>query len=54
MTVCIECGAALNVPEDVMQGEIIDCPGCGVELEVTNPVTRELRVAETEGEDWGE
>ena len=54
MVECTECGAALNVPNDVIQGEIIDCPDCGVELEVVNPQTMELKVAEIEGEDWGE
>jgi alpha-aminoadipate carrier protein LysW len=51
---CIECGAELNILADVMMGEILPCPDCGVELEVTNlsPLTVEL--APQEMEDWGE
>lgn len=51
---CIECGAELNIPADVMMGEILPCGDCGVELEVTNlsPLTVEL--APQEMEDWGE
>ncbi|HIJ98545.1 TPA: lysine biosynthesis protein LysW [archaeon] len=54
MTECIECGAQINIPNGAMKGEIIDCPECGVELEVVNPQSGELRVAEVAGEDWGE
>jgi alpha-aminoadipate carrier protein LysW len=37
-----------------MQGEILVCPDCGVDLEVLsiNPVT--IEVAPMEEEDWGE
>jgi alpha-aminoadipate carrier protein LysW len=51
---CVECGAVIAVPEDVMQGEILPCPECGIELEVTalEPLTLEL--APMEMEDWGE
>ena len=48
-----ECDADVELV-DVIEGEIIDCPECGVELEVvsTNPLTLEL--APEEEEDWGE
>lgn len=51
---CIECGAEVEIPEDVMKGEIITCGDCGVELEVieTDPIT--LDQAPLEMEDWGE
>jgi alpha-aminoadipate carrier protein LysW len=51
---CIECGAELNVPSDVMQGEILPCADCGAELEVISldPLTVDL--APMEMEDWGE
>lgn len=54
MTECVECGARLNLNGDLEEGEIVDCPDCGVELEVTglNPVSVEL--APMEEEDWGE
>ena len=32
---CPDCDAEIEVPEDVMKGEIISCPSCGLELEVT-------------------
>ncbi len=51
---CVECGGDVQVPGDAMQGEILTCPDCGVELEVTslNPVQVEL--APMVMEDWGE
>ena len=54
MVPCIECSTEVQIPDDAVAGEIIDCPSCGVELEVVNPETRELRIAECAGEDWGE
>jgi alpha-aminoadipate carrier protein LysW len=32
--VCPACGAALELPDDPMLGEIIECDACGAELEV--------------------
>jgi alpha-aminoadipate carrier protein LysW len=54
MEVCPECAAELEIPSNVMIGEILDCPECGAELEVmaTNPMRLEL--APEEEEDWGE
>ncbi|MBZ0318474.1 MAG: lysine biosynthesis protein LysW [Anaerolineae bacterium] len=51
---CLECGADVRVPGNVMQGEILKCGDCGIELEVTelNPLTIDL--APMEMEDWGE
>ena len=50
---CPECDAEIEL-DDVMQGEIVVCPDCGVDLEVTalQPLTLEL--APMEEEDWGE
>jgi len=52
-THCPECDAPI-VLDDVIQGEIVVCPDCGVDLEVTvlEPLTLEL--APMEEEDWGE
>jgi alpha-aminoadipate carrier protein LysW len=52
-TNCPECDAEIEL-KDVVQGEIVVCPDCGVDLEVTSlsPVTLEL--APMEEEDWGE
>jgi alpha-aminoadipate carrier protein LysW len=54
MTDCPECGAAVTLPGSVELGEIVDCDGCGSELEVVDddPVT--LEAAPELEEDWGE
>ena len=54
MAVCIECEAEIIVPEDTEEGEIIECPECGVELEVVSVNPVELALAPEEEEDWGE
>lgn len=41
MAVCPECDAAIDIEDDeVEEGQTMDCPECGAELEVvsTNPV----------------
>jgi len=50
---CPECDAEVQFKQP-MKGEIIVCPDCGAELEVTavDPFTLEL--APEEEEDWGE
>jgi len=54
MVECVVCGAKLTLPEDTVQGELISCTECGVDLEVTgtNPFT--VVEAPQEEEDWGE
>jgi alpha-aminoadipate carrier protein LysW len=51
---CPECEANLAL-NDVMQGEIVVCPDCGVDLEVMalEPAVS-LALAPQEAEDWGE
>jgi alpha-aminoadipate carrier protein LysW len=51
---CPECAADVTLADDTLQGEIIQCPECGVELEVMSldPITLDL--APEEEEDWGE
>ena len=53
---CPQCGALIEVPDDVVMGEILDCPDCGTELEVIEVNDNEIKIstAEIEGEDWGE
>ena len=53
---CQECGADISVPEDVVVGEIITCPDCGGEYEITSKVEGNLglKPAERVGEDWGQ
>ena len=51
---CLECAADINLPDDVMQNEIIACPDCGVELEVIELQPLQLDYAPEVEEDWGE
>jgi alpha-aminoadipate/glutamate carrier protein LysW len=51
---CVECGAQVEIAQDVMQGEIITCGDCGVELEVVSVSPVRLELAPMEMEDWGE
>jgi len=54
MGTCPECGAAVNVDDDVVEGEILECEECGAELEVISASPLELELAPEEEEDWGE
>jgi alpha-aminoadipate carrier protein LysW len=53
---CPECLAELDIPEDVMIGEIFSCPDCGLELEVESVSTEKIGLQKLaiEKEDWGE
>jgi len=53
---CPDCDAELDVPVDTEKGEILSCPGCGLELEVkqVNSGCINLQELTIEGEDWGE
>jgi alpha-aminoadipate carrier protein LysW len=53
---CPDCDAELDVPADTEKGEILSCPGCGLELEVkqVNGGCVDLQELTIEGEDWGE
>ena len=53
---CPECDASLNIPNDASVGEIISCPDCGADFELSKKAGTnvELKQAETVGEDWGE
>lgn len=50
---CPECDAEITLA-DVMQGEIVVCPDCGVDLEVVSVEPLTLDLAPMEEEDWGE
>lgn len=54
MVTCPECATEFELPEDTMQNEILDCPACGLELEVINVDPPEVDLAPEEEEDWGE
>ncbi len=53
---CPDCDADLDVPKDTTKGEIVSCPGCGLELEVKEVHSGcvDLQELTLEGEDWGE
>ena len=53
---CPDCDAELDVPIDTEKGEIVSCPGCGLELEVKQISCGcvDLQELTIEGEDWGE
>ena len=53
---CPDCDAELDVPADTEKGEILSCPGCGLELEVKQVKGGcvDLQELTIEGEDWGE
>jgi len=46
----------LEIPEDVISGEIVSCPDCGMDYEVIlgDEGKVDIKPAEIEGEDWGE
>ena len=50
---CSECDAEI-VLDGVVQGEIIVCSDCGVDLEVISLDPPTLELAPMEEEDWGE
>jgi alpha-aminoadipate carrier protein LysW len=51
---CPECDAAITVPNDAVENEIIVCPECAAELEIVSLDPVELALAPEVGEDWGE
>ena len=55
-TKCDECGGTIKIPKDAVVGEIVSCPDCGLEYEISKIAEDnvELKPAETVGEDWGE
>lgn len=51
---CPECAAELNAGNGTIQGEIIVCIECGVELEVISLEPFSVELAPEVEEDWGE
>lgn len=52
---CLECDRELSIPDDAVDGEIVTCPDCGANYEVTHSDGKVvLKHAESVGEDWGE
>ena len=56
MAYCPECEAAIDVEEDdVEEGQTLNCPECGAELEVvnTNPLQLDVVAEDDEEEEQG-
>lgn len=54
MACCPECEATIDVEDDdIEEGQRLDCPECGAELEVVNTNPLELDVIATEEEEDG-
>ena len=51
---CPECEANIGLDGSVETGEILVCPDCGVDLEVTSLDPATVELAPMEQEDWGE
>ena len=51
---CPECGDTLTIPDDTIAGEILPCPTCGADLEITSLAPLALQAAPDVDEDWGE
>lgn len=49
---CVECDAELNLGGRVRIGQRIQCPNCGVQLEVISTRPLEVDVAYDDGEEW--
>jgi alpha-aminoadipate carrier protein LysW len=56
VTTCPDCEAEIEIPDDVMVGEIIECEDCGLELEVETIEGNQVEIQRLsiEKEDWGE
>jgi len=53
-TECIECGGHVPFVNEIVLGEIAQCPDCGVELEVLSAAPIAVGLAPQVEEDWGE
>lgn len=54
MTKCPLCDAVVEVSEDPVEGELLECPECGGELEILDLDPIVLGEAPQAEEDWGE
>ena len=54
MAECPVCGAMIKKMSNTLKGEVLECPDCGTELEVTGLGPFTLAEAPQEEEDWGQ
>ncbi|MBN1301218.1 MAG: lysine biosynthesis protein LysW [Melioribacteraceae bacterium] len=53
-TDCPVCDAVIELDENTVAGELVECPDCGTELEVVTVNPLRVREAPQEEEDWGQ
>lgn len=51
---CTACGSEIEIPDDVLDGEIVSCPTCGLRYVVHLGVGLKLEEFKGEVEDYGE
>lgn len=51
MALCPECRTAIDIDDEVEEGQMVDCPECGLELQVVNTDPVELEVLSNEEEE---
>jgi alpha-aminoadipate carrier protein LysW len=51
---CPECAGDVPFGDNILVGEIAQCPDCGVELEVLSVEPLQVDLAPEVEEDWGE
>ncbi len=51
---CLDCEADVSFDEGVLEGEVAECPDCGIELEVLSVNPFSVGHAPEVEEDWGE
>ena len=51
---CPVCDGDVELADDTVEGELVECPDCGTELEVTSLKPLELAEAPEAEEDWGQ
>lgn len=54
MIACPVCDAAVRLSQDPVEGELLECPDCGCELEILSLDPAVLGEAPDAEEDWGE
>ena len=51
---CLECGGIVQVDQNVMLGEIVECIECSAELVIVSLDPLTVEIAPEVEEDWGE
>ena len=51
MAFCPECRTAIDIDDDVEEGQSVDCPECGAELQVVNTDPVELEALSNDEEE---